>query len=81
MAEFKKSNSIGGGWKRKTKDNKPFISARIELAGVKHDVLLFPITEKKSEKSPDFNIILSTPKPGYVPAKPTTDVEASDGLL
>ena len=76
MADFQKSKSIGGAWKRATAENKKFISARVELGGTKYDILLFPNTIKKSEKSPDFNIILSTPR-----IKPTDESGPKASIL
>lgn len=60
--------TIGAGWKRKDKNNDPFISWEIDEAllpltidkGKKLNS--YPVKEKKSEKSPDFRLEMFVPK-------------------
>ena len=71
--------TIGAGWKKQDKNGKHYISVSIdeELLPLTIDsdkkISIFPVAEKRTDKSPDFRVVLF--KPGEQNAEaPTTDV-------
>ena len=60
--------TIGAGWKKQDKNNKPYISISIDrellpLAITENKkISIFPITEKPNEKSPDFRVVMFMPE-------------------
>ena len=71
--------TIGAGWKKQDKNGKSYISVSIdeELLPLTIDaskkISIFPVTEKKSDKSPDFRIVLFKPTE-QTQEVPTTDI-------
>lgn len=59
---------IGAGWKKRDKNDKPYISVAIdkELLPLTIDetkrLSLFPVNEKKNEKEPDFRVVMFIPE-------------------
>ena len=53
-------NKIGVLWKKK-KEKLEYLSGILEIEGKKINIVAFP-ARKESEKSPDFNILISEPK-------------------
>ena len=60
--------TIGAGWKKQDKNSKPYISISIdkELLPLtfteNKKISIFPITEKTSDKSPDFRVVMFMPE-------------------
>lgn len=60
--------TVGAGWKKKDKNNSPFISWTIDEALLPLTIdkgkrlAAFPVKEKKNENSPDFILDLFVPK-------------------
>lgn len=71
--------TIGAGWKKQDKNGKYYISISVdeELLPLTIDttkkISIFPIGEKKSEKSPDFRVVLFKPSEQNTEA-PSTDI-------
>ena len=71
--------TIGAGWKKQDKNGKSYISISLdeELLPLTIDatkkISIFPINEKKSDKSPDFRVVLFKPTEQTQEA-PTTDI-------
>lgn len=69
---------IGAGWKKKDKNGKSYISISIdkELLPLtiddKKQISIFPVTEKQSDKSPDFRVVL------FIPSQETQEKPADD---
>lgn len=61
-------STVGAGWKKQDKNGNPYISASIDEALLPLTIdsnkrlALYPIKDKKSDKSPDFRIDLYVPK-------------------
>lgn len=57
-------STIGAGWKQKDKNDKPYISCKVdkELLPLTIDnskrLALFPITDKQSDNAPDFRLVI-----------------------
>ncbi len=70
--------TIGAGWKKTDKNNKPYISVSIDKALLpltideKKKISIFPIAEKDNEKGPDYRVVL------FVPETQTQDEEVKD---
>ena len=56
------SDNIGALWLKEGKKGK-FFSGSIELEGIKTQIVIFKNTNKTKENHPDYNILLSKPKP------------------
>lgn len=54
---------IGGAWKQKTKKGDTYLSCLIEVNGQKIKFSIFPNSEKKNDKSPDYNIVTRDAQP------------------
>lgn len=71
--------TIGAAWKKQDKNGKHYISVSIdkELLPLTLDenkkIAIFPVTEKTSDKSPDFRVVLFKPEEDTKEA-PTTDI-------
>lgn len=50
---------IIGLWNKTSKNNLPYCNGKIKLNGITYKVLLFKNSSKKTEKSPDYSIMLS----------------------
>lgn len=48
-----------GLWSKTSKNNLKYCNGQVEINGITYKVLLFANTSKKTEKSPDFSILLS----------------------
>lgn len=61
-------STIGAGWKKKDKNDNPYISVSLDEALLPLQIdsnkrlALYPVKEKKSDKSPDFRVDLYIPK-------------------
>ncbi len=55
---------IGSGWKRTSKDgNKQYMSCVVEIPFLgKINFAMFKVEEKKSENSPDYQLVWSAPR-------------------
>lgn len=58
-----RENELGALWRRKGK-NGPFLSGEIDGK----PVLVFPVTNKKNPKMPDFRVLRGNPRPQQAPA-------------
>ena len=60
--------TIGAGWKKTDKNNKPYISISIDKALLpltideKKRLSVFPIAEKENETGPDYRVVLYIPE-------------------
>ena len=55
---------VGSGWKKESKDGGKYLSCVIQLPFIgEMNFTIFPTKEKKSDKSPDYNIVWSFKKP------------------
>jgi uncharacterized protein (DUF736 family) len=62
MANF--DTDIGALWIRKSQKGTSYMTGQVELGNTKVDVVVFRNTKKQpGEKTPDFRIYLSEPKP------------------
>ena len=74
--------TIGAGWKKKDKNENPYISWEIDEALLPLTIdknkrlAAFPVKEKKTENSPDFRLDLFVPK-----EKQENQVETSEELF
>lgn len=59
MAADSKLINATGLWKQKMKDGTTYLAGN--LGGVR--VLIFPVKEKKSEKSPDYSLVFGANEP------------------
>ena len=48
-----------GLWNKTSKNNLSYCNGKVKINGMTYKVLLFKNKSKKSEKSPDFSILLS----------------------
>lgn len=61
-------STIGAGWKKKDKNDNPYISISLDEALLPLTIdsnkrlALYPVKEKRSDKSPDFRVDLYVPK-------------------
>lgn len=58
---MEKNNSIGCLWEKEGKAGK-YMSGNIEVGGNKINIVVFKNTHKKSDKHPDWNILISKPR-------------------
>ena len=49
--------NIGGIWKKVSKNGLEFMSGQIEIAGVKHNFVVFPNNHKVNPNAPDYTIL------------------------
>ena len=71
MSDYKKDNGeIGALW-AKTSARGEYFTGSIEIDGVKHAIVAFKNTSKRSDKAPDWRILKSQPRQGGEPK--TTD--------
>lgn len=68
-----KEKSIGGFWK-KEKNDKKYMSGVIEINGEKSNVVIFQNGYKKEEKHPDYVMYLSKKSGQTLSTQPTTQV-------
>lgn len=60
--------TIGAGWKKTDKNNKPYISISIDKALLpltideKKRISIFPIAEKDNDQAPDYRVVLFIPE-------------------
>ena len=60
--------TIGAGWKKTDKNNKPYISISIDKALLpltideKKKISIFPIEDKENEKAPNYRVVLFVPE-------------------
>ena len=60
--------TIGAGWKKVDKNNKPYISISIDKALLpltideKKRISIFPIAEKDNDQAPDYRVVLFIPE-------------------
>ena len=60
--------TIGAGWKKTDKNNKPYISVSIDKALLpltideKKKIAIFPIEDKENEKAPNYRVVLFVPE-------------------
>lgn len=60
--------TIGAGWKKRDKNDKPYISVSIDKALLPLTIddtkwiSLFPVSEKETENSPDFRVVMFLPE-------------------
>jgi uncharacterized protein (DUF736 family) len=57
----KQNEFIGALWNKQSAKGFSYMSGLIEIDGKKISIVLFKTREKKSDKSPDWNILLSKP--------------------
>lgn len=61
-------STVGAGWKKQDKNGRPYISTSIDKALLPLTIdntkrlALFPVKEKKNDKSPDFILDLYVPE-------------------
>lgn len=56
-------NKIGALWKKKSKNGNTYFSGVIDAEVAKGtQIVIFQVAEKKSDKSPDYQILLSEPR-------------------
>jgi uncharacterized protein (DUF736 family) len=73
--------TIGAGWKKTDKNNKPYISVSIDKALLpltideKKRLSVFPIADKENENGPDYRVVL------YIPESPTQGEEKEEDLF
>lgn len=71
--------TIGAGWKKQDKNGKHYISISIDkellplTIDEKKKISIFPVTEKPSDKAPDFRVVLFVPSEKEEEA-PETDI-------
>ena len=70
MAYEKDPNELGCLW-AKTSARGEYFTGSIEIDGVKHAIVVFKNTSKRSDKAPDWRILKSQPRQGGEPK--TTD--------
>ena len=69
---------IGAIWIRESKDGKKYMSGIIEYPGVELPIVIFKNEEKKSENSPDYQIIWSQPKKQNAEDQPAAESPIND---
>ena len=73
--------TIGAGWKKTDKNNKPYISVSIDKALLpltideKKRLSVFPIADKENENGPDYRVVL------YIPESQTQCEEKEEDLF
>lgn len=55
---------IGAAWKKQSKNGKSYLSGVIQYPGMNLRVAIFPVDEKRSENSPDYDIVWSEERKG-----------------
>ena len=78
MSDYKKDNGeIGALW-AKTSARGEYFTGSIEIDGVKHVIVVFKNTSKRSDKAPDFRILRSQPreKAEGAPSRDTSVMDA-----
>lgn len=53
---------IGALWKKESSKGLEYFGGILEIDGKKHNIAVFATKEKKSDKSPDYEIVLSKKK-------------------
>lgn len=54
--EQKEFKRVGGAWKKQDKNGKTFLSMSLEIDGKKRSFTVTQTKEKKTDKSPDYNV-------------------------
>lgn len=73
--------TIGAGWKKTDKNNKPYISISIDKALLpltideKKRLSVFPVADKENENGPDYRVVL------YIPESQTQGEDKEDDLF
>jgi hypothetical protein len=59
-----RSKIIGALWLKESRDGMKYMSGTLDLGAFGEvPIAIFRITEKRNERGPDYNIVLSEPKP------------------
>jgi hypothetical protein len=65
---FDRDSELGSLWSR-TSSKGEFLSGKITIEGVEHEIILFPNSFKEpGDRKPDWRIYKSQPREGYAPA-------------
>jgi len=56
----------GGGWITTSKKGVQYVNIKVNIDGTEHKLAMFKVDQKKSPKAPDYNIVVSKPKDGFV---------------
>jgi len=65
----KDPNEIGALWTKTSKAGNKFLSGLLKVGGETLNVVVFKVQNKKSEKQPDYRVLLSKPMEGAAPKK------------